>query len=106
MVGIRILFSWRIAFPLYSPYMKQYRAFQLLGVAHQASEPSHIMPVHRSQVNEPHILEHTAGEQGLLYRRFDFMGHTVDLGTAWQHRHHFSVSLFELKILWLEPLMC
>ena len=104
MEPVRISLSRCIAFSLYSSDVEQDWTVDILGVLEQTGEPAHIVAVHRSQIGEAHLLEHTAREKGALDGCLELVGEPVDMPSAGQLPHQLPVALFKAQVLRLEPL--
>ena len=104
MVGVGILLSRCEVFSLYGPDMEQDRLLQVPGVAEDLRQLPQVVAVHRPQIGEAHILKQAAGEQALLHRFLQPVGHPVDLPPEPGGVHHLPVVLLEGEILGLQAL--
>ena len=93
------------AFPLYSFDMEQDRLLQACRVPKRLGQFRQIVSIHRSQVGESHILEHTARQEALLQRLFYAMGHPVNLPAQPSGSHKPPVPLLEAEVLGLQALL-
>ncbi|MPM65310.1 hypothetical protein SDC9_112205 [bioreactor metagenome] len=103
--SIWVLLCGCITFSLYRSYMEQNRAIKLPRVAQQTGQVLHVVAVNRAQIGKAHILEHAAGQNGILKGLFQAVGNPVNVAPQGKHAHGLAVALLDAQILRLEPLM-
>ncbi|MPM58786.1 hypothetical protein SDC9_105619 [bioreactor metagenome] len=104
-IEIRVFHRRLIPVPLGGSDMEQNGGFELLGVAQKPGKSAYIVAGDRPQIDESHILEHTAREKGAFDGCLHLVGKAVNTVAEGQNIRQLSIDGPESDILRLEPLV-
>ena len=100
---LRLDLGGLVALSFHRAHVEQHRAGHLPGPGQGGAQLLHIVPVHRPQVGEAHVLEHGAGVDGPLHAALDAVVQPVEPPSAGEVLQHCPVALLEPVVPRAQP---